>query len=1858
MAGSDIGVTSLNTGLPDGWEARVTSAGRIFYINHHTQTSHWVPPSDHWDASNGLPYGWEEATDKGGKPYYINHVTRITTIDDPRDEGENVETPQPREVELTRDPQLGFGFVAGSEKPVIVRFVTESGPSEEKLLPGDQICEINGEDVKKAPREYVIDLIRSCKESINLTVCQPFADNSNRKSAILTAAKKAKLKSNPSRVRFAESVTVNGDKILTHPSNNESYVPFMPNVLKVFLENGQTKSFKYDSKTTVKDVLYSLQEKLSIVCIEHFALVLQDMRSPSHGKMNILKEDETLSEIASRPGAQHFKCLFRVAFVPKDAYDLVNKDTTGFEYFYRQCCNDVVHERFASELKYDVALRLAALHIQQHALSKNITGKLSIKSIEKDCGLDKFVSHSLIESMKGKDLRKMIGHYVKMNHNLAPGQKQLTELQAKLHYMKIVGELRSFGGRCFMVTLVERKTEAMVLVGPKCGISVVTSIKTNALALIAQFEDIDSIVISKESDSMQQVQITLDESQNQRQTTLLMMNTDIQDFMALVEGYYKLFADKNRNIFVVVPGSFDSMQKEHIPPYHAKHNVIPDKWSYVTDDDAHIVNPDAEENGVGKENDRLIDLSKGPPDYHDNLDYISKIKEELGIKGEQFKLGISTRSVHLEVTDAITCGVGIVTTGVLNANSPPCDQNKDNLANEIMAAVNNYDNAQKHRTIVAQEINNSEKTDSNTDNDSMSSSSTLHRLQNEARSIESDVRTDFTDVNGFNYKDNHKEYKNHLDSRDDISDTESETASELMDGESDPLLQPDKETYMYRLDAKDLTSVPGYLHSESDDTDSYSTPTDSPSKKRLESLNLAPTSLNPLHADLQRPHSFGLHSPDQLPRTERDFKKIAASFGLHSPDQLDQLDDTFKKKVISEGGLYVEADLIDLTLIPPPKTPDQERLIDFTEAASIPPPGFTDEEEATKEEVLVATSMGEVAAAREPEKEPGDSETDSGNETISSENIELSGTINDFLSGQSEVSLSLQPKPQPETDIDALIAKLTVPPPPKDISLITLEDVSPEERSFETSSTVVSNSLDMEVLEVGDMRSLDDEIASLVIPPPPSSSDEVTGGVDNALTMSSSSSGAGSPLNTVFVVTSVPGSASRSSSGGPGSPVSKSVVREPFIRQASSESDSTARSPVKKTVEDYKKLFSKEDARTFSHSDHELKRDIDKNLVKAHSDTSLLQEIESDIGRSLTDRPPPPLRTSSVASGLDNEKKVVIVNKPVPDKEVVIIDKTGPMSYADNWVQQVQSSREAASETLPYKHGSGSGGSAVTRRASLRDERAHPIIVDSKRPSSLDRVVQKRSDGLPPKLTFIQRSSSFQTGGKHRTLMSQQVMPTSGKLDLAKYTCDKTNQDSTKDTSETEIPKPLKSILIKRTDSMSSVNSDPEKPIPKPRVKRSASLNSPKRRSSFPLSVLPQGCSDAEKVLLRAQSSDKITSQPLKSSFGQRISRHSPSSDALTVTPPTSLTQNQPKDQPGHKRSSSLDVQRSLSPPAVRDGHTASPRGSLGSVPQIRNALKPVGSSASSQPRDSMKKPGPMRVIRHSLTPSESDSISENNRDVSTTDSRSSSRMSQSTSSAVSSPRESPQLRLAQSNQGSSTSLNAEIPETNLNRTIDSASLSNLTGGLNIPNLSQSQMSRSLDFSNSSDNTSSNQTLPFLKLKTNPLVREILDRNYEGDESFDQANQDVDSLVLEIDATLGNVRPLSKPQPEQFKFFKESLVFESRQFVTDSKLLVSSTTQTREKLVENVNSSMHTLTKIVNYAQATVNVMTNAQHIELLGQRIREVMEAYRATLNAADMAVGKTMSDPGMKVLMRQATSLAGVLSSLMKSLKGLDDR
>ena len=67
----------------------------------------------------------------------------------------------------------------------------------------------------------------------------------------------------------------------------------------------------------------------------------------------------------------------------------------------------------------------------------------------------------------------------------------------------------------------------------------------------------------------------------------------------------------------------------------------------------------------------------------------------------------------------------------------------------------------------------------------------------------------------------------------------------------------------------------------------------------------------------ERPQSFGLHSPDQLPKSESEFKAIASSFGLHSPDNVapsEKLHPSYNPRLFCDGGLYLDPDIIGESL--------------------------------------------------------------------------------------------------------------------------------------------------------------------------------------------------------------------------------------------------------------------------------------------------------------------------------------------------------------------------------------------------------------------------------------------------------------------------------------------------------------------------------------------------------------------------------------------------------------------------------------------------------------------------------------------------------------------------------------------------------------------------------------------------------------------------------------------------------------------------------------------------------------------------------------------------------------------------------
>ncbi|XP_075787346.1 FERM and PDZ domain-containing protein 1 [Pelodiscus sinensis] len=441
---------------------------------------------------------------------------------------------------IHKDLLLGnYGFEISPNLPLTVASVAAGGTADGKLLPGDQILSINHEAVEHVSIEQAAGLLRDPEDSLLLTVLR--CTSGGPKSSFLTAEKRARLKTNPVKVRFAEEVLVNG-----HSQGNSLLC--LPNVLKVYLENGQTKAFRFDATTTVKDILLTLKEKLSIHCIEHFALALEEQYNIA--KVYLLHEEELVEQVVQRKDAHDYRCLFRVCFVPKDPLDLLQDDPVTFEYLYLQSCSDVLQERFAVEMKCSVALRLAALHIQERIYACAQPQKVSFKYIAKDWGIENFISPTLLRNMKGKDIKKAISFHMKRNQILLePRQKHALSASAvRLSYLQILGDLKMYSGKIFNATLMlqDRESYVALLVGAKYGISQIINNKLNIITPLAAFANISRLEFSEESEKVSTVKIYL---QDVKLLTLMLESHSAKDLACLIAGYYRLYVDAGVSIF-------------------------------------------------------------------------------------------------------------------------------------------------------------------------------------------------------------------------------------------------------------------------------------------------------------------------------------------------------------------------------------------------------------------------------------------------------------------------------------------------------------------------------------------------------------------------------------------------------------------------------------------------------------------------------------------------------------------------------------------------------------------------------------------------------------------------------------------------------------------------------------------------------------------------------------------------------------------------------------------------------------------------------------------------------------------------------------------------------------------------------------------------------------------------------------------------------------------------------------------------------------------------------------------------------------------------------------------------------------
>ncbi|CAB4060467.1 E3 ubiquitin-protein ligase NEDD4,E3 ubiquitin-protein ligase Nedd-4,E3 ubiquitin-protein ligase NEDD4-like [Lepeophtheirus salmonis] len=119
-----ISLDRFNTeGLPSGWTMQVAPNGRVFYINHADKETTWVDPRSgrpsalpsqanvpnrrHEDDLGPLPEGWEERVHTDGRIFFIDHNTRTTQWEDPRISNPTIAGPA---VPYNRDYKRKYEF--------------------------------------------------------------------------------------------------------------------------------------------------------------------------------------------------------------------------------------------------------------------------------------------------------------------------------------------------------------------------------------------------------------------------------------------------------------------------------------------------------------------------------------------------------------------------------------------------------------------------------------------------------------------------------------------------------------------------------------------------------------------------------------------------------------------------------------------------------------------------------------------------------------------------------------------------------------------------------------------------------------------------------------------------------------------------------------------------------------------------------------------------------------------------------------------------------------------------------------------------------------------------------------------------------------------------------------------------------------------------------------------------------------------------------------------------------------------------------------------------------------------------------------------------------------------------------------------------------------------------------------------------------------------------------------------------------------------------------------------------------------------------------------------------------------------
>ncbi|KAK3562987.1 hypothetical protein QTP86_013255 [Hemibagrus guttatus] len=272
-------------------------------------------------------------------------------------------------------------------------------------------------------------------------------------------------------------------------------------------------------------------------------------------RLKHLKSDEvhwlhpnlTVNEVEKKYEQQHVEAEWRydlrIRYIPSDFLEKLNEDKTTMLYFYHQVRSDYM-QHCASKVSDGMALQLGCLEIRRFYKDMNANGlekKSNFDLLEKEVGLDLFFPQELINSMKQKQLRKLIQQTFQQ-------YSSLKEEQCIMKFFETFSMFSSFDEEVFPCELVQGWSLAVDLVISSKGICQRTD-KNSTPICLADFKQIQKIKCSSQNDGKALLYI---EIQGVKQP--LSINTvslAIAENMAdLIDGYCRLGSGKDTSLIM------------------------------------------------------------------------------------------------------------------------------------------------------------------------------------------------------------------------------------------------------------------------------------------------------------------------------------------------------------------------------------------------------------------------------------------------------------------------------------------------------------------------------------------------------------------------------------------------------------------------------------------------------------------------------------------------------------------------------------------------------------------------------------------------------------------------------------------------------------------------------------------------------------------------------------------------------------------------------------------------------------------------------------------------------------------------------------------------------------------------------------------------------------------------------------------------------------------------------------------------------------------------------------------------------------------------------------------------------------